>query len=1052
MLVLLAAAVEPSTEPAVAAESLFGRPIASVVIEAPATSNEAEVRTALELEIGAPLERRALRRGVTRLYLLEQLADVQVWARPAGVAVALRILLVPAQIVRTIDVVGASHVDPDLVRSSLGIAVGDRFDGIEIQQLASGVQSFYTRRGFPAARADIQVERDAATGAVALRVAVREGNPTLVHQVRLEADSARARIDLRDWTDIQPAAVYDAQKAGDALLALEQRDRKRGFLEARCDPPRVDLSDAGQVDVTVVYRRGPRYQVAFRGARALPGALLRQEIVFPGDAVLDADLLARWQGLVTAAYRRAGYPSARVQAGIGPGPDRGSRRLVFAIDEGPRAVLDRIEIRDATGVDPGRLAEAARATVAETYADQSAVSYVDAGDVEALSSVPPGRPHARAGIEYPMAWLSVVDGERVYDEDAYRDATSAIEDVYLASGFLAARVRGPQPRWSNDGRSVDAVYHADEGARTELRAVRFRGNRAKQASQLLEAIGFAPGEPLDLGRVEQARLTLLKLYGNSGFAFIRVFGSIEYDAARTSAIVSYDLVEGPLVTIGRILVQGNERTAAPVVLDRMTLRPGDPYSASELEKSRQRMLRLGLFTSVILTLVDADVPDEHKDLLVEVREAAARAFEVNLGASVEDGPRGSVVIEHRNMLGIGLGARGRLKLNYPKATYFTMTNQTDRQDLERRFDLEYPTVDPRLRELMFTEGQALATVEYPKIFAIPFDTSLRSTLLAMRENRLSFTLNKVALVLGLDLQLLDWLTLASTVELEGSDFLCYAGIVEGRYRTCGSENTLLIRRQDNGQLGQLTLRQEVAVDRRDNRYRPHAGYHVVAAADLALGAGQLYGEYERGIQRTTVPVSSNFVKLTSSAAGYLPLTHALTLALQGRIGNIFGLSEREHVPLYKKFYLGGTGSVRGFDEDRVLPADAVATLRHNYEASAHGEEDRNLVTGSLNSSSGGGRFYWNVRSELRFPVSRDVDLGVFIDTGELVESASDLDISQFSAGVGAGARWNTPVGPIALDLGWALRDPALELRESLTGTGVWDAQNRTKVHLSIGYF
>ncbi len=43
-------------------------------------------------------------------------------------------------------------------------------------------------------------------------------------------------------------------------------------------------------------------------------------------------------------------------------------------------------------------------------------------------------------------------------------------------------------------------------------------------------------------------------------------------------------------------------------------------------------------------------------------------------------------------------------------------------------------------------------------------------------------------------------------------------------------------------------------------------------------------------------------------------------------------------------------------------------------------------------------------------------------------------------------------GPIALDIGWALKDPALELRESLTGTGAWDAQNRTKLHLSIGYF
>jgi outer membrane protein assembly factor BamA len=514
-------------------------------------------------------------------------------------------------------------------------------------------------------------------------------------------------------------------------------------------------------------------------------------------------------------------------------------------------------------------------------------------------------------------------------------------------------------------------------------------------------------------------------------------------------MVVYDLVEGPPVTISRILVQGNQRTAAAVVLDRMVIHPGDRYSASALEESRQRILGLGLFTTVILTLVDTDVPDEHKDLLVDVREAAARAFEVNLGASVEDGPRASVLLEHRNVLGVGLAARSRLKLNYPKLTYFTVADPVIRSDLEQRFDLEYPGLDPRIRELLFTEGQALLTVEYPKIFAIPFDTSLRSTLLGLRENRSSFTLNKVGLVLGLDLRVVQWLTLGTAVELEGSDFLCYAGIIEGRYRTCGKENAPLTRRQDNGQLGQLTLRQEVAIDRRDNPFRPHSGVHIVAGADLALGEGQLYGEYERGKQRAPpTPITSNFVKLASSAAGYLPLTHALTLALQARVGNIFGLSDHEHVPLYKKFYLGGTGSVRGFDEDRVLPADAVAALRRELAAGTAGD-----VGAILEGSSSGGRFFWNLRSELRFPVSRDVDLGVFMDAGELVESASDLDISQFSAGIGAGARWNTPVGPIALDIGWALKDPALEFKESLAGGGgSWDAQNRTKLHLSIGYF
>ncbi|MFH1809518.1 MAG: POTRA domain-containing protein [Pseudomonadota bacterium] len=1029
--------------------SLFDVPVRSVQVEAPDNYDPQELRAALEVRVGEPLDRRSLRRSVKRVMLLGDVSDVQIYGTPGPDGVHLRVVVIPARRVDAVDVVGAQRVSDDEVRATLGLRPGEWLDGVDLEDRALRIRRLYHERGHPSAVVGITTDPAEGGGAVRVRIEVHEGPPTLIRALRLDADSSAARRDLRTWIDLRAGDVFDARTVEDALKALQKRDRERGYLEARAGAIEIRQEDDALVTLGLRYKRGPRYRLAFEGVHAVSPAVLRRQIVLYPDEDIDDESLARLSQLVVAEYRRAGFASASVHAGIGSDRASDRRILRFVVDEGSRADLRDIEVRGAVGIPERELADLARSTVALAAESASAFGDVDPGDLRALLSVPPGHPSPNRGLEVPMTWNQVVDPERVYDEESYREAAATLRDLYTTRGYLQARIRGPRPVWRNDSREVVAVYRVEEGVQTILRSVRITGNEAIAAFDLLESALLSPGAPLDLALVEQARLILLGRYADSGHAFARVFDEIRYSEDRQAADVTFAIDEGPAVQIGRVLVQGNDRTAAAVILDRMLLKEGADYNATALEESRQRLLGLGLFTSVDLGLVEPEQPDPIKDLRIDVRERMPRVFEANVGASVEDGPRGSVMVEHRNVLGLGLGARSRLKLNYPRLFYGTISDQSVRRRLEQRFDLEYPGLDPRLRELLFTEGQGLVTVEYPKIFGLPIDTSGHSSLVALRENRSSFTLNKIGVLVGADLRPWRPLSLGSAVELEGTDFLCYAEVA-GRYRTCGRDEGGLTRRQDTGQLGQLTFRQEAVLDLRDNPFKPHSGFHLAAVADLALGGGVLYGETGTGPGRVTTPVSSNFIKAASSASGYLPLTTNLTLALQARVGNIFGMSDTEHVPLYKKFFLGGTGSVRGFDEDRVLPADEVARIRRKLDAGTYTDERALHLT---DGSSSGGRFFWNFRAELRTPLSRDLDLGLFIDAGELVEDASDLDLAQFSAGGGAGLRWNTPVGPIAVDIGVALKDPTVALRESLgVSSGLLGLEGRTTLHLSIGTF
>jgi outer membrane protein assembly factor BamA len=109
--------------------------------------------------------------------------------------------------------------------------------------------------------------------------------------------------------------------------------------------------------------------------------------------------------------------------------------------------------------------------------------------------------------------------------------------------------------------------------------------------------------------------------------------------------------------------------------------------------------------------------------------------------------------------------------------------------------------------------------------------------------------------------------------------------------------------------------------------------------------------------------------------------------------------------------MGGIDSIRSFQQDSMLPQDAVDQI--------------NASNGALNASQiaiRGGNLMINPRVELRIPVTGPLETVVFFDTGNLWQDAGyiyrddKINIS-FRAAVGSGIRVQTPVGPIALDYG-----------------------------------
>jgi outer membrane protein insertion porin family len=155
----------------------------------------------------------------------------------------------------------------------------------------------------------------------------------------------------------------------------------------------------------------------------------------------------------------------------------------------------------------------------------------------------------------------------------------------------------------------------------------------------------------------------------------------------------------------------------------------------------------------------------------------------------------------------------------------------------------------------------------------------------------------------------------------------------------------------------------------------------------------------------------DFIKYRLAARYYYTLFEPLTLAVRGRYGLIQPYGGNTHVPEDQLFYLGGTSTVRGFDENM---------LRIDADGQAAG--GRQMMLGAI---------------EARYDLGMNLELTLFYDIGTVIET-QNMDVStSFRDSVGIGLRYMTPIGPIGFLYGHKL-DP-------------YPTESPGSFHFSMGY-
>ena len=164
------------------------------------------------------------------------------------------------------------------------------------------------------------------------------------------------------------------------------------------------------------------------------------------------------------------------------------------------------------------------------------------------------------------------------------------------------------------------------------------------------------------------------------------------------------------------------------------------------------------------------------------------------------------------------------------------------------------------------------------------------------------------------------------------------------------------------------------------------------------------GRLQRANGEWSIAGDARYVRGTYQFQQYLPLSKQYTAAFNAEVG-LGRATGGQTFPVFKNFYGGGLGSVRGFEQGSLGPRDISGTV-------VGGTRKVNLNFEVLTPFPGAGN-------------DRSLRMYGFLDAGMVVGNdgglAINADADRLRASLGIGVSWISPVGPLRLALAKPIR-------------------------------
>ena len=805
--------------------------------------------------------------------------------------------------------------------------------------------------------------------------------------------------EILNGMQLRPGDIYDPEKFSEKTDGIVRLFKKEGYIAPVVDLKAAEDSADGNFVVYIHIDKGDFFHIRrfeIKGNRAFSNTRLQLRIKTFKSWIIP-DFLRRFkekefdkdiQNLIRF-YRKKRYPDVVVNAVVKKDAKTQNVALLIRIDEGPRYDIqfqgnrafwdftlkkDLILFKEGNKEDLG-LRKSIR-KIKKRYLD---AGYRDCRiEMKSERKQEAGRPIRKIrllideGPQYVVTSLnfkgnSAFDSKKIqkqmltrtpgiiangaFVQETLEEDRLAITSLYLKQGYMDTTVKDEvkSPKDIKDRKqNVDITIGIEEGVQTHVRSLAIHGLTVLSESQALEAITLKKGSVFRNYMIRSDENTLSSLISEKGYPHVKIKGTAVISEDNTEAAVTYEVGEGPLVRMGQVACTGNFRTQRRVIDNELKLDPGEPFSLENFLKSQRNIRDIEAFDSVRFNTYGLKEKEDKVNLLLELEEKKPYYVQSGVGYDTERKFYGNILAGDHNLFGLNKGVWASSEIS----------------QIGYRGDLGIS--EPRF-----------------------LGTRIKSALTIFGEKREEFNTNFGTRERGVSLSFNRRFFQKLNADL--------SFVYSNRKDYPRDWEPTLMDEEDRFEPREfLTISPSLIYNSMDSYIRPKKG----AFSSLLL-------DFSKGINNSL----DDFFRYRFEVRKYYTPIEKLTFALRGRVGDITPFGDDRLVTPDQLFFLGGTSTVRGFDEN-LLRFDSAGK-----------------AVGGLTAILG------NI--ETRIDLGSDFELSFFYDIGSVRNAVVEAGSDEFRSSVGVGLHYITQIGPMGVYYGHKLNRK--------------DQESAGRFHFTIGF-
>ncbi|RST56692.1 outer membrane protein assembly factor BamA [Variovorax sp. MHTC-1] len=574
-------------------------------------------------------------------------------------------------------------------------------------------------------------------------------------------------------------------------------------------------------------------------------------------------------------------------------------------------------------------------------------------------------------------WMSWYTKSNQYSRAKLNADLETLRSYYITRGYLEFRIDSTQVAISPDRQDLAITVNITEGEKFVVAGVKLEGNYLGREEEFKSLVTIQPGEPYNGEQVTETTKAFTDYFGTFGYAFARVQAEPEID--RTNNRVSLTLKAEPSrrVYVRRVAIGGNNRTRDEVIRREFRQYEASWYDGDKIKLSRDRVDRLGFFTEVNVETQEVPGSPDQVDLTINVAEKPTGTLQLGAGFSSAEKVSFTFGIAQENVFGSGnyLGLQVNTS-KYNRALSLTTTDPYFTKDgISRTFGIYHTTTRPYYS----VDGDYRLVNEGASIrFGVPFSE-----------------VDTVFFGIGLERYRFD----------PGGNVAFLTPQSYRNYFGCSTSASGLVTGCTNDSVWGVPLTVGWSRDDRDSALVPTRGR--LQRANLEVGVG---GDMK-------------YLKTNYQYQQFFPITKQYTFAINGEVGYGKEYGGKQY-PIFKNFYAGGLGSVRGFEQNSLGPRDVP--LLGQTEGAAVGGTKKAIFNAELSTPFPGAGNDRTLRLYGFF------DIGNVFGTRDAFSTDAQWKAAKkLRASVGLGISWISPLGPLRLAYAVPVRHQDEDLTDPL---------------------